>query len=1580
MGLCGAPSSVKVISNFRNLMQTMDKYINPMQVNELTINGEKFKGKVSTDFDYTESSIVYKLPAYIKTQITEDGTLIFTHISARQRALRREQERNFGRSVSPAQSTTSSISVISGPDTSPRSARSAGLRNTNALERQVYTASNNGKFHVTVISRRRSSCSTPLHDGEAGSSQSRDTSPPPTPLTDPNSVHIPMIGRVHIHGFDYEVSQPVNLTYAKNTPSYVEMFDGLGYCEYTHHNGSEKTTAIAEYNSDGKFIRKIRWLGRFNDAAQPSFDHGSFFFRGIKGHKWGFVDGDSPIGDGSYFCVSFTFYRRLGDNVDPSIRCELKQPVWIVTSPQETEEDWVKDLTLEDIESNPGPEFTFERYINLVRKRTYSERQLSWAKSIGFEVKARVEAIWEAVGMTEVSYDWERYQKSDRLTLHEKEKYAAWRGLKLKSAETGEAYHPQGRQVQPGTTARGGKQTGKQEGKTQENKQDGEKHDVSAVVTRVCERLQEGGLVTQTKWALLTKARKWTTLVATKLWGEGWEKVGTLNYPQWVVFCDVNCVANAERVSVLLDADPKFRDVSDKEAVASVVSGSTYLEACARMHNKLVHSLNGNIFIRDMAQVDATQTAMKFLEAQHTGNTFNPITWETNITCTGADRWARGNNSILQFGPVRARKIDRANMIVEGREVPYPLTPFSPLQMIRKVETPLKEVTLDYIADTFAHISAMNVEYTYNPLVPCDKYTKLVADITNSVSFKIRQNDATVSGFSTDDVVSLLGTLNRLGLSMECPLMKLLLMVRALSYVDIAGSTPNCLFQTYFPTAREGLAVNPDFERSEPLELSLNDVSAYKKETDDGKQDPDAPKNNDEKKTAQFEFPFGGGRGHLRFHVNLATVPASRRAYAVFLPAVLLGTNNTKTQHRLALFVMSLAPWPFGMYSVVKRVNAEANAEMHFLCNECMVDIPGQTEIDIILPRTVATNNPVTLADAHRYVTVIPRVGPISVDDLVANTNINVCYDGNTTTVPLVTYMLTYGAAISSQTALEFIEDMASTVGMLYTLPPLDELVTYLTYRSCPLVPVGDAQKTANAIGNYEHRMVENISDRGDGSRDTIGLKQQTLWGADLDLITGDGERGKKDFDEERIMAFNVPTRKPRKARFVLAEFSSDAWNKIALGLATASNVIYEDRRVFYGRLSNKKHVVWNMMTAMFHGLVWQVYYHSVGLSVACWNSPLVEPNPNVTFARMLDNTFVSPVTDYDRRRPPFSDMLRSIGSSCFGTLPHVLTIVRQSGEPLPMDVYDRLLRPLSFAGTIYATDDDAETLNVNTSMCPTIMLDFWVHYFSQDCPKFMSAFPPPEGRNGTQGYDSRTSQGPMSSLLGQGNRIGPYVSDTVKRGNFPNSVFPTLDDQTRWNMQIIMTDPRGYVILDYAANALVGIEYRGLLTTVPIHDPHNVNNRPATDWDTSALCATCLPIVTHDNWIPVSWTKPGPRPPYDILRTMTRQSSTNREAWLLDDVNAQTPYYDEVTDSSLFSRILNSTKSTFLDSGVNSVVVPTPASTSAKPQIAAPTLAASSGTPGGGGGPGPSASEVAAIIPLAVESTKILESANGAN
>lgn len=1543
----------------------------------LEIFGYTLKGKRWTDFNYTEGFVRFAIPGDVIVFCdTSDRSLTFRHSHSAPCKIT-QKHTNDGTGITRQRSDTSSFSVISGATHEGSRPANRSIHNIGTVAK---SAGNAGIVH-TGTAASPSDCSAfcsayttasavdsgdTRHIGISTSAHLGAETPqvPTVPMPKlPNSVHIKFITDVMKHGYKYRVSQPVNVTWSTTDADYVELVDGMLYIEYTYYNGTSHTTSIAQFDENGKQERLVVTLGRCDLHYNPHVTTGRFFHKGILGTKFGIVDKDgSPDGD-SYYAITLTFFLRTGNQKEPSLPVKLKQPVWIVTSPQlkgkaKTEDtnndDWVKDLTEEGIEPNPGP--SVQQYRDHVNQIVTNELGLCWAKSLGVEVRQRLEMIWEKTNCEglDIPADLRRPEPSLRRT------HATQRTSPSNDED-------QQRRTRPQTT-----NTGQVQNREQQYKD---------VLERVVGRLRGGGEVVLTKWSLSLSSRKWAIDVARQLWGMEWQNQQDLTVSQLNVYAFISGMSVGERKSILLDCDSRAGTHYDPVLLLSDIANVDYVHAQARLHNKKVHALNGNIFIKDMKDVDETATTRTILESPPQAPVFNPAIWETNITAEGADRWSQGNNTVKFFGPVRARRIGRDNTITEDRAVAYPLSPFTPLELLTDeidAVTPADET--EPIAFTFRYISALALEYPYNPLVPTDKYSKVVADITNSVSFKIRQNDSTVSGFSTDDVVSLLGTVNRLGLSMEQPLFKMLALARCLSYVDIDGSTPLCLLETYYPPAAGG-STAPEIFTDLPLELSCNDASAYSKVGygDPPQADPDAPHNNDG--SAQFEFPFGGGRGTVRFHVTLSTVPVRRRPYAVFMPAMLLGAKDNEKNTRLALFVMSLAPWPFGLYTISKGtvVSPQLTLTNHWLCNECMVDIAGMDEIDVVLPRTVATNMPMTLNDAQRYAVVRPQFGPTAVDDQVANGPINICYQDAQTNVPLVTYLLTYSVGCHSACVLEFLEDYASLCGASYTLPALDELLTYVTYRANPLVPVGDAKAVASAWGNYHQRTTRDQSVQA--PQDTLGVVQQTLWGADLDtyIFTGAGPGAHKAQDAEDFMPYIVPMRRGRTSRFILYEFSANSWNKIALGLATASNIVYEDRRAMYGRLSNKKHTMWNMMTAMSFTIAWQIYYHSIGMPVKCWNSSFHQINPNPSFLRMLDNTFCSPRNDFDFPKPLFSDILRGITSTCLGFAPLKIEVVRNSGDVMSLDVFCRLLRPGSFCGQTLVEVHDNVPLRLSfDEMCPTILMDFWVHYFTLTTPKFMCAFPPPDGRSGTQGYDTKTGPGTMTTLFGQGNRIGPYVTQVVKQGVFPNNTFVELDDQTRWNMRIMWTDLRAIEILDYSSIAIVGAAFRTATTTVAVIDPAGAYIRPQNNSDVCCLCTTNLPITTINGYIPVTWTTLLARPASDLLKVMTRQNSTNREAWLLDDVVTQPYYMDNITDGTLFQKLLNTAKASFLDSGTALASVPVATGSIPLPQIPAPKLAPLVGDPGGGGGPGPSPASIAPVLPLTVESTRILESATG--
>lgn len=93
-------------------------------------------------------------------------------------------------------------------------------------------------------------------------------------------------------------------------------------------------------------------------------------------------------------------------------------------------------------------------------------------------------------------------------------------------------------------------------------------------------------------------------------------------------------------------------------------------------------------------------------------------------------------------------------------------------------------------------------------------------------------------------------------------------------------------------------------------------------------------------------FPFLSGpvHGQLRFHVSLATVPENRRSNAVFVPMWLLELHGNPPLS-LALLIMAIAPWPYGIHTmrIVGNLAHVANGD----------DGPGAKDEDVELDRLI---------------------------------------------------------------------------------------------------------------------------------------------------------------------------------------------------------------------------------------------------------------------------------------------------------------------------------------------------------------------------------------------------------------------------------------------------------------------------------------------------------------------------------------------------------------------------------------------------------------------------------------------------
>lgn len=200
------------------------------------------------------------------------------------------------------------------------------------------------------------------------------------------------------------------------------------------------------------------------------------------------------------------------------------------------------------------------------------------------------------------------------------------------------------------------------------------------------------------------------------------------------------------------------------------------------------------------------------------------------------------------------------------------------------------------------------------------------------------------------------------------------------------------------------------------------------------------------------------GKGVLRFHQCLATVPVGRRSDVLVLRASdLLATDTGTIGVNIFLKVFEVAEKAgLGTLSVVTTDMVGVNPGVQpCLPFSELLHFGGDTVVDVLLPMMNAKVIPTAQGEANSGLVVAPATGPTASIQLAPNQLLNVCYVGalGTSEYPLADYIYTWlaGASpIDATTLNRYMVMRAEQLGRTADLAAAVELVATMSARYRP--------------------------------------------------------------------------------------------------------------------------------------------------------------------------------------------------------------------------------------------------------------------------------------------------------------------------------------------------------------------------------------------------------------------------------------------------------------------------------------------------------------------------------------------------
>lgn len=956
------------------------------------------------------------------------------------------------------------------------------------------------------------------------------------------------------------------------------------------------------------------------------------------------------------------------------------------------------------------------------------------------------------------------------------------------------------------------------------------------VIRRIVEQFRDKKMYKLVLWLDKPMSRKFKTEVLDELWGSGWQERNKMNQYEWLSYCWANNVTKVDTQTVLLSYDIKWQQLPADTKMAILGDSRADLEA-QKTHNKVMHAYNGNPLCQGFKEVEASKTFLNI--AEESNSVLKPYTgleaekYITNIVGNMNPNQSR----IFDQDRLRGNQYNANGAVVHNAVSTIPFTNLIP-RTIRS-DDDILEKSANRLQVTETNVT----DYYVNPIEPTELSRTISDQIKNNQSSNWRRDNTSLAGFNSFDIATVNTALIARGLSTESMTLKLELlhgiMAMQVEASMINSSTYSIVDNHTIPTVTDRAVIG------------INDSPVFGEDCGG-----DLP-----------EYPFGGETGTIAFHLTLQTVPEERRDKAIFCPPGLLQAARDGAE-ALALFVLSMSEWPFGIYTVTKRTTDEKGlnlADQVYVPMETVTRVGGDRVLDVVLPRRYAVANPTTQGNANALAVIRPQAGPLAngADGFAAGELLDVNFIGadGITEYPLTYYLYTWALQFDITTIRQYIGRMAALIGVKHQLWASHEIRVAL----CQVAP----------------KMVVGITGSGDLPRGSAAASE-VCYSSLLEV-----SRSEEDF----------PLLGQVQADFRVFETNTSTWNKVVLGLATAPNVTSEQNMHVPFVVGDPRSNAWDRLEAVPIAAAWQMYYHSRGVTTAAWNDAYTNVN-NVWLQKMARDSFSTTQSTGTILPARYGKIVKNLMRNMFEREPaKVVTSV--GGDEYEITHFERWL-----PGNRYASVFEQDETEVNL-FPPTLLPDIWVQYPATHTPIMCASFPPVFGQDSTQGFGKESQLIPFRNA--NNNLVAPYVEAFVaNQAYFPMGSGPSINDKVLWNSRLWMTS--GFVqYLDYAGNAINEVVPAAGL---PLGRSIPLLSGEVQPVGNTNMSTSCVPRYSVDGRRIFTYVNTAQSVP--LIQACNRANRLARSAWLLLHIYIEPELQllsDEVVD--IFDQL---TSKTFLD------------------------------------------------------------------
>jgi hypothetical protein len=826
-------------------------------------------------------------------------------------------------------------------------------------------------------------------------------------------------------------------------------------------------------------------------------------------------------------------------------------------------------------------------------------------------------------------------------------------------------------------------------------------------------------------WREHPESLDYRKLVLEQLWGRGWTSLREMTTAQWYVYCQLFSISREACLYGVLSAVPGWEVLNDefdlapcwKALVGEKWADGASVFACERDgHNKEVHALNGNTtsFCRVMKEVDDS----KGMQAFYASRAFNkalPQLKGSNLALKISTQQASTNPTQLsntENSVFRADVISATNVVALNRCL---LQPGSTL-VARQIRSDIGNIFT--VSDEMGYYVLATLPFDVDPLQPTELANVIVEAAIKSNMNLGRADNTCLNGFNAIDL-AFLGRIHAyIGLSLDQFVGKMICLHNVLAWANDVGALPLAQVTTADPRT------HPDLTGQ--VLVTFNTLTRPGENS--GGTDP--------------TFPMSGTKGTLAFHLSSETIPRAERSTAWYFPTQLaLLEDPSLLGQFIALFVACIAPWPFGFYEVSVDTTSQTGgvpAVQEFACASNLVHIPGQVNINIVLPRNFTSRNPTTQGEANSLVLTRPSTGPFPTTGafaLPASTPLNIAYTAaggaGLTVYSLCDFLYTWADAFDITTIANFLTLMGRFAPVRPAMGRMQDLIDQMAVRYHPMIIADVSTPPVLAPNSTEALTLYNVA----GILPTVPVA--------------------------------YPVTSPGNADYICPSTDPIAWNKVATGLAVVAGTDPFDTQLDW--VGNVNAVYWQQLRSNVFAAFWSSHYANLGWPTIAWNTAFA--NTTLPAFRELARGFYAIVARTGKAQanaafgPMMADYFTSLtgaGLGCWEYGDRVVTIFDCMCPP-------KNARP----GALTAAGPD-------TFLVPQILPDVWVQALVAKVPKWQSSFPTSSGPDSLAGFSS----GLTPVTMPNGN-LGPTIDPRYYRATIRGNETLDASDEARWNSRI---------------------------------------------------------------------------------------------------------------------------------------------------------------------------------------------------